>query len=124
MTNLLFLAVCTVAAGHKMFAEGWAMFEQAAEAVGPGQLLALLRQLVSNVTLTPSMPTPVPTPTTSSEEPKPMTSSVTQVKQEFVEELVMIKLGTNNYKYGCTNCDVIPKVSKCAMDAHICSAHT
>ena len=33
------LAVRTVAAGHRMIAEGWEMFEEAVEAAGTGDLL-------------------------------------------------------------------------------------
>ena len=40
---LIFLAVRTVAAGHRMIAEGWEMFEEAVEAAGTGDLPQLLR---------------------------------------------------------------------------------
>ena len=42
---LIFLAVRTVAAGHRMIAEGWEMFEEAVEAAGTGDLPQLLRSL-------------------------------------------------------------------------------
>ena len=45
-------------------------------------------------------------------------------KKEFAEELVIIKLGTNRYKYGCANCDVVRMAMKYEMDAHIHSVYT
>ena len=41
----LFLAVRTVAAGHRMIADGWAMFEEVVEAAGTGDLPQLFRLL-------------------------------------------------------------------------------
>ena len=62
MSNMLnrlpyLLAVRTVAAGHRMIAEGWEMFEEAVEAAGPGDLPQLLRLL-----RVMTMPTPPPPP--------------------------------------------------------------
>ena len=42
---LIFLAVRTVAAGHRMIVEGWEMFEEVVEAAGTGDLPQLLRSL-------------------------------------------------------------------------------
>ena len=50
------LAVRTVAAGHRMIAEGWEMFEEVVEAAGTGDLPQLLRLLRGMTTLTPPPP--------------------------------------------------------------------
>ena len=42
---LLILAVRTVAEGHRMVAQGWAMFEEAVKGAGKGDLPQLLRHL-------------------------------------------------------------------------------
>ena len=55
---LIFLAVRTVAAGHRMIVEGWKMFEEAVEAAGTCDLPQLLRSLRRM-----TMPTPPPPPT-------------------------------------------------------------
>ena len=39
---LIFLAVRTVAAGHRMITDGWEMFEEAIEEAGTGDLPQLL----------------------------------------------------------------------------------
>lgn len=116
--DLIFtVAIRKVAAGHKMVAEGWAIFEDAAEDAGPGQLPTLLRQLVSNVTPTA---TPTPMDTGSFGE----STGEAKIKKEFVEEPVAIKVETNKYRYGCGNCDVAPMATKRGMDAHIRAVHT
>ena len=51
----------TVAAGHKMVAEGWALFEEAVSGAGEGDLPQLLRSLKGMTTPTPTPP-PGPTP--------------------------------------------------------------
>ena len=58
----IFSAICKVAAGNQLVVEGWAVFEDAAEEAGPGQLPTLCRQLVSNVTPTLGTPRLTPTP--------------------------------------------------------------
>ena len=105
------------------------MFEQTTEAAGLGQLPTLLRQLVANVTATPTLalaPTPTEMASGTAQTMTPMTIGATQatlVKKEFVEPKI-IRIETNKYKYRCANCDVAPKVSKCAMDAHIHEVYT
>ena len=56
----VFLAIHQIAAGHRVVAEGWTLFEKTCEEVGPGELPQLLRQLKSATT-----PTPTPTPGTT-----------------------------------------------------------
>ena len=67
MSTLLihaFLAICTVAVGHRMVTEGWTLFECTCEEVGPGELPQLLRQLKSATIPTPASPGPSPGPST------------------------------------------------------------
>ena len=59
---LIFLAVRTVAAGHRMIAEGWEMFEEVVEAAGTGELPQLLRSLRRMTKLTPPPPPMLPPP--------------------------------------------------------------
>ena len=42
----------------------------------------------------------------------------------FIETPIMIKLGPHQYQYKCRNCDIAPRATKHAMDAHIHSVHT
>ena len=108
-------------------AEGWTLFEQTCEEVGPGELPQLLRQLKSATT-----PTPTPGPTTPTKESSevPMEEDVgnIEVKQaqgaEINKNLIMIKLGAHKYEFKCGNCDIAPRATRCAMDAHIRSVHT
>ena len=67
---LIFLAVRTVAAGHRMIVEGWEMFEEAVEAARTGDLPQLLR-LLRGMT----MPTPPPPPTPPPAVPMPSQST-------------------------------------------------
>ena len=97
------------------------------EEVGPGELPQLLRQLKSATTPTPT-PTPGPSMPTKEEREVPMEEDVA-VKQEQEREAInktpiMIKLGGHKYQFKCGNCDIAPKATSRAMDAHICSVHT
>ena len=117
--------ICQVAAGHRVVAEGWTLFEQTCEEVGSGELPQLLRQLKSATTPTPT-PTPGPSTPTKEEREVPMEEDVA-VKQEreaINKTPIMIKLGGHKYQFKCGNCDVAPKATSRAMDAHICSVHT
>ena len=130
MSTLLihaFSAICTVAAGHRMVAEDWTLFEHTCKEVGPGELPQLLRQLKSVMT-------PTPTPTPASPGPSPMKTEPMEEEGEvqqladpgasgFIEMPIMIKLGPHQYMYKCGNCDIPPR-TKHAMDAHIHSVHT
>ena len=116
-----------VSRGHKLVADGWAVFEQACEEAGPGELPQLLRSLKGAVT--PMGPPATPTtpvkeePGTPSPTPGPSTSS-----SELSSEPVLVKVvgegGKVRYKYGCPNCSTPIMGSKRGMDAHIRSVHT
>ena len=58
-----------------MVAEGWTLFGQTCEEVGPGELPQLLRQLKSATTPTPP-PTPGPSTPTKEEREVPMEEDV------------------------------------------------
>ena len=47
-----FVAMRTVAEGHRMVAQGWALFEEAVETAGAGDLPQLLHHLRGMMTLT------------------------------------------------------------------------
>ena len=119
-------AVCTVAAGHRMVAEGWTLFEQTCEEVGPGELPQLLRQLKSERLLFLDLQLL----SRQSQWKKRRCSSQKVAEPEasasasgINETPIMIKLGPHMYIYKCGNCDIPPKTKR-AMDAHIRSAHT
>ena len=117
-------AIRQVAAGHRAVAEGWTLFEQTCEEVGPGELPQLLRQLKSATTPTPT-PTPGPSmPTKEEEVPMEEDVAVKQECEEINKTPIMIKLGGHKYQFKCGNCDVAPKATSRAMDAHIRSVHT
>ena len=122
-----FSVVRTVAAGHRMVAEGWTLFEKTCEEVGPGELPQLLRQLKSATTPTPA--SPGPGPSTPVKEERMEEEEIKQLADEgvsgsrFIETLIMIKLGPREYIYKCGNCDIAPRTKR-AIDAHICSVHT
>ena len=52
------LAIRTVAAGHRMIADGWGMFEEAITEAGAGDLPQLLRSVRSMTTPPPATPPP------------------------------------------------------------------
>ena len=126
ITLYFFVAIRQVAAGHRAVAEGWTLFEQTCEEVGPGELPQLLRQLKSATT-----PTPTPGPTTPTKERERESSEVPmeedvgdiEVKQEQGAEInknpIMIKLVAHKYEFKCGNCDIAPRATRQAMDAHI-----
>ena len=119
-------AVRTVAAGHRMVAEGWTLFEQTCEEVGPGELPQLLRQLKSATTPSPGPSTPVKAEPMEEEEvqqPEGAEPEALASASGINETPIMIKLGPHMYIYKCGNCDIPPKTKR-AMDAHIRSAHT
>ena len=94
-----------------MVAEGWTLFEKTCEEVGPGELPQLLRKLKAT---TESAPQVKSEPVKEGEE----------VKEEIIKTPVMIKLGVHQYQFKCPNCEVPPKATRRAMDAHIRSEHT
>ena len=121
-----FSAVRIVAAGHRMVTEGWTLFEKTCEEVGPGELPQLLRQLKSATTPSPgpsTATTPVKTEPMEEEEEVQQPADPGALALGFIEMPIMIKLEQHTYTYKCGNCDIPPK-TKCAMDAHIHSAHT
>ena len=128
-----FSAVCKVAEGHRMVSKEWTLFEHMCEEVGPGELPQLLRKLNSAMTPTPPA-TPVPSTPTAPVKTQPMEEE--EAKQlvgmagpefgaaEFIEMTIMIKLGPQQYQFTCGNCDIAPKATKHAMEAHICGVQT
>ena len=110
---LSFAAICTVARGHEMVAQGWAAFERTCMEVGVGQLPQLLQYMKTHTT-----PTPTATPVKEEEEEL---MDVGGVKKEraIVENPIQVSFGGQTVEYRCGNCDIAPKKSKSGMDAHI-----
>ena len=97
-----------------MVAEGWILFEKMCKEVGPGELPQLLRKLKAATTESAS-------PQVKSE---PVKEGEEEVKEEIIKAPIMIKLGVHQYQFKCPNCEVPPKATRRAMDAHIRSEHT
>ena len=90
MSNLIFffiVAVRKVAAGHRMVAEGWKMFEEALEEGAPGDLPALLRHLKGK-----TMPPP-PTPIEISKDTQESAPSPSPAKKVKMWKLFHIQHG-------------------------------
>ena len=134
--NCVFLAVHKVAECHRMVSEGWTLFECTCEEVGPGELPQLLRQLKGSITplLVPaisSTPTsqvipkaePMEEQASTFQQPSPVAgaSAVVPVvgSSGFIEMVIMIKLGPHSYEFRCGNCNIPPRATRHAMDAHI-----
>ena len=128
---LIFLAVRTVAAAHRMIAEGWEMFEEAVEAAGTGDLPQLHRSLRVMTTPTPPPP-PSPTPPPAGPvEPQATTgvpmevagvSGVSLVKIEGASSEPVFVVGGVR-KWACPQCSTV-RGSKNGCHAHIRQAHT
>ena len=112
-------SVVCLAEGHHTVAEGWAMFEQACDKAGPGDLPQLLRSLKRKI-----MPTPTPMPMSmdlgkaTPEAPiPPPTSSIKQEPQVKSDEPVVVLIDGKR-KWICPQCDkVMGSWNGC--DAHI-----
>ena len=128
------LAVRTVAAGHRMIAEGWKMFKEAVEAAGTGDLPQLLRSLRGMTMLTPPPP-PTPTPPPAAAGPLkqqgatavPMevagVSGVSPVKKEGASSEAVVVVVWEVRKCACPQCSTVRGL-KNGCDAHIRQAHT
>ena len=79
------VAVRSVAAGHKMIAEGWEMFEVAVDEVRAGELPQLLRSLKGMTTPPPETP-PTPPPMDVDEASRKETLSPSPVKKKLGRE--------------------------------------
>ena len=110
---LSFVAIRTVARGHKMVAQGWVAFERTCTEVGVGELPQLLQYVKTHTTTTPTA-TPV-----KEEEEEPMDVGGVKKEEAIVEKPIHISFGGQTIEYRCGNCDIAPKKSKSGMDAHI-----
>ena len=117
----------TVSRGHKLVADGWALFEKTCSEVGAGELPQLLRYVKQATTPTPTptgTPTP-PTPTKLEEEMDVDVGESTSEGQPLHEKpLHVTEGGGETLYYKCPNCNITPKKSKWGMDSHIRAVHT
>ena len=114
---LSFAAICTVARGHEMVAQGWAAFEKTCKEVGVGELPQLLQYMKTHTT-------PTPTATSVKEEEEEQMDVAGFKKEAIMEKPIHVSFGGQTVEYRCCNCDIAPKKSKSGMDAHIQSVHT
>ena len=110
-------AVRTLAAGHKMIAEGWQLFDEAVEDAGAGDLPQLLRSIKGMTTPQPTMPPPMDD---SARTPAPSPSPVK--REPGNEDPIMIRV-EGKIKYSCPQCDKVI-TSKNGCDAHIRQVHS
>ena len=108
----------TVSRGHKLVADGWALFEKTCSEVGAGELPQLLRYVKQATT-----PTPPPTTPVKMEEEEAMDQSTSEEKPVY-EKPIHVTEGGKTLFYRCPNCDITPKKSRMGMDSHIRSVHT
>ena len=113
---LSFAAICTVARGHEMVAQGWAAFERTCMEVGVRELPQLLQYVKTHTT-------PTPTATSVKEEEEEPMDVAGFTKEAIVEKPIHVSFGGQTVEYRCGNCDIAPKKSKSGMDAHIRSVH-
>ena len=96
---ILFIsAVRTVSRGHKLVADGWALFEKTCSEVGAGELPQLLRYVKQATTPTPTpanTPTP-PTPTKVEEEMDVDVEASTSEEQSLREKPIHVTEGGEN----------------------------
>ena len=109
---LSFAAICTVARGYEMVAQGWVAFERTCMEVGVGELPQLLQYVKTHTT-----PTPTATPVKEEEE-EPMDVGVKK-EEAIMEKPIHVSFRGQTVEYRCSNCDIAPKKSKSGMDAHI-----
>ena len=125
------VAIQTVSAGHKLVYEGWKLFEEMCEEVGPGELVQLLCALKMSTTPTPSrtlvkfeVPKLVDVPKGAAEGGQD--EEMVTVKQENQRSM---KVQFTTTKWGgiqvhCGNCKISPMASKRGMESHIRSVHS
>ena len=78
-----------IAAGHRMVADGWALFEEAIEGAGEGDLPQLLRHLRGVMT-----PTPPPQQSAAPTDMPPVQSLVKRIKTENLgDQPVVVMVG-------------------------------
>ena len=111
-------AVRTLAARHKMIAEGWQLFDEAVEDAGAGDLPQLLRSIKGMTT--PQPPTPPPMDSSAARSPMPSPSPVK--REPGAEDPILIRVD-GKIKYSCPQCDKVI-TSKNGCDAHIHQVHS
>ena len=113
-----------VASGHRMVANGWAMFEEAIEGAGEGDLPQLLHHL-RGVTIPTSPPLP-PQPQQESAPPsdsQPTPSPVKKIKTENVGDQPVVVMVGGTHSWACSQCNTV-RGSKNGCNAHIRQVHT
>ena len=118
-----FLMVRTVAAGHRMVTDGWALFEEAIEGAGEGDLPQLLHHLRGVTTSTPPPQqslAPIDVPQMMTPTPLP----VKKIKTENVlDQPVVVMVGGGSCSWACPQCNMV-RGSKNGCDAHIQQVYT
>ena len=101
-----------VAAGHKLVTqghtavtEGWQLFEEAVEEVGPSDLPNLLRQLKEKTTPTQMPPPPQTSPMEVGNMPPP--ASPIKVEESCLNEDPVIVMVGGVKKWACPQCNTI-----------------
>ena len=107
-----------IAVGHRMVADGWALFEEAIEGAGEGDLPQLLCHLRGVTTLTPPQQQSA-TPTDVS----PIPSPVKKIKMEKLGDQPVVVMVGGSCSWACPQCNMV-RGSKNGCDTHIWQVHT
>ena len=107
-----------IAAGHRMVADGWTLFEEAIEGAGEGDLPQLLHHLMGVITPTlPPQQSAAPTDVPQVQLP------MKKIKMEnFGDQPVVVMVG-GSLSWACPQCNMV-RGSKNGCDAHIQQVHT
>ena len=107
-----------IAAGHRMVVNGWALFEEAIEGAGGGDLPQLLCHLRGMTTLTlPPQQSAAPT------DVPPVQSLVKKIKMENLGDQPVVVMVGGSRPWACPQCNTF-RESKNGCDTHIRQVHT
>ena len=107
-----------IAAGHRMVADGWALFEEAIEGAGEGDLQQLLHHLRGVTT-----PTPPPQQSATPTDVPPTPSPAKKIKTKNLgDQPVIVMVGGESLMGLPPQCNMV-RGSKKGCDTHIWQVH-
>ena len=107
-----------IAAGHRMVADGWALFGETIEGAGEGDLPQLLHHLRGVTT-----PTPPPQQSAASTDVPPIPSPAKKIKTENLGDQPVVVMVGGSHSWACPLCNIV-RGSKNGCDTHIQQVHT
>ena len=101
-----------------MVADGWALFEEAIEGAGEGDLPQLLHHLRGMRT-----PTPPPQQSAAPTDVPPVQALVKKIKTENLGDQPIVVMVGGSHSWACPQCNMV-RGSKNGCDTHIRQVHT